>query len=168
MLASCRTRFRPLASPGFDTVGRPGRQQDGAVLARQAGIQEADLRDGVRQGGRVQGALAVVRAMEKEPEIVVYLRVSWTLGYHILRRWRGKGDRLFRTADAALQAIWRHGYCGPVVVYLRGDTDLARFRGVLPQDRSMHDSKKAFLGADARDDAPAAANLKRVEQRQAS
>lgn len=135
-------------------------------MARQAGIQEADLRDGVRDGGRVQGALAIVRATRKEPEIVVYLRVSWALGYHILRRWRGKGDRIFRTADAALQAIWRHGYRGPVVVYRAGDPELARFRGVLPQDQGNHDGKKASLSAEMPGKALVAASLRQVGQRQ--
>ncbi len=135
-------------------------------MARQAGIQEADLRDGVRDGGRVQGALAIVRAMRKEPEIVVYLRVSWALGYHILRRWRGKGDRIFRTADAALQTVWRHGYRGPVVVYRTGDPELARFRGVLPQDQGKHDGKRSSLSADIPSGAPVATTLQRAERPQ--
>jgi hypothetical protein len=108
-------------------------------LARRAGIHEADLRDGLRDGGRVQGVLAVVRTTGEDPEIVAYLRVSWTLGYHILRRWRGKGDRVFRTTDAVLQTVWRHGYLGPIVVYRAGDPELARFRGVSPQDQGRRD-----------------------------
>jgi hypothetical protein len=108
-------------------------------LARRAGIHEADLRDGLRDGGRVQGVLAVVRTTGEDPEIVAYLRVSWTLGYHILRRWRGKGDRVFRTTDAVLQTVWRHGYLGPIVVYRAGDPELARFRGVSAQDQGRRD-----------------------------
>jgi hypothetical protein len=108
-------------------------------LARRAGIHEADLRDGLRDGGRVQGVLAVVRTTGEDPEIVAYLRVSWTLGYHILRRWRGKGDRVFRTTDAVLQTASRHGYLGPIVVYRAGDPELARFRGVSAQDQGRRD-----------------------------
>jgi hypothetical protein len=111
-------------------------------LARRAGIHEADLRDGLRDGGRVQGVLAVVRTTGADPEIVAYLRVSWTLGYHILRRWRGKGDRVFRTTDAVLQTVWRHGYLGPIVVYRAGDPELARFRGVSPQDQGRRDVRR--------------------------
>ncbi len=122
------------------------------------------MRDGVRDGGRIQGALAIVRTTRTEPQIVVYLRVSWTLGYHVLRRWRGKGDRIFRTADAALQTIWRHGYQGPVVVYRAGDPELARFRGVSPQDQDKHESKKSSFNAELAGDAPTAANLGQMEQ----
>jgi hypothetical protein len=110
-------------------------------LARQEGIHEADLRQGIRDGGHIQGVLAVARSTQAEPEFVAYLRVSWTLGYHILRRWRDKGDRIFQTADAALQTVWRHGFRGPVLVYRAGDPELARFRGVSPQDKGRIDSE---------------------------
>jgi len=160
---SCRMRFRPAICPASNPIGRQGGQRGRTILARQAGIQEADLRDGIRDGGRVQSALAIVRATRNEPQVVVYLRVSWTLGYHILCRWRGKGERIFRTADAALQTIWRHGYRGPVVVYRAGDPELARFRALSPQDRGKHESTKSS-GAEMLAIAPVAANLGRAEQ----
>jgi hypothetical protein len=78
--------------------------------------------------------LAVARSSGDASEFVVYLRVSWTLGYHLLRRWRGRGDRIFRTSDAVLQTVRRHGYLGPIVVSRAGDPTLARFRGVSAQD----------------------------------
>lgn len=99
------------------------------------------MRGGIRGGGRIQGVLVVARTTQPEPAFVIYLRVSWTLGYHILRRWRGKGDRILQTADAALQTVWRHGFRGPVLVYRAGDPELARFRGVSPQDKGRHDTE---------------------------
>ena len=122
-------------------------------MARRAGIHEADLRDGLRDGGRIQGVLAVVRTTGQDPQIVAYLRVSWTLGYHILRRWRGKGDRVFRTTDAVLQTASRHGYLGPIVVYRAGDPELARFRGVSPHDQGRRDVTRPS-STEEPDDAP--------------
>ena len=99
------------------------------------------MRAGIRDGGRIQGVLVVARTTQPESAFVIYLRVSWTLGYHILRRWRGKGDRILQTADAALQTVWRHGYRGPIQVHRAGDPELARFRGVAPQDKDRQDSE---------------------------
>lgn len=122
------------------------------------------MRDGIRRGGRVQGALVVVRAAQTPPRIVVYLRVSWTLGYHVLRRWRGKGDRIFRTTDGALQTVWRHGYHGSVAVYRAGDPALARFQGVVPEDQGGRDSRQPALTGDEPDEAAVGPNRKRTRQ----
>jgi hypothetical protein len=103
-------------------------------VAKATGIEEADLRDGLRDGGKIQQVLAVARPADDAAEFVAYLRVSWALGYHLLRRWRGRGDRVFQTSDAVLQTAWRHGYRGPVIVYCAGDPALARYRGVSIQD----------------------------------
>ena len=100
------------------------------------------MRAGIRDRGRIQGVLVVARTTQPEPAFVIYLRVSWTLGYHILRRWRGKGDRVLQTADAALQTVWRHGYRSPIPVYRAGDPELARFRGVSPRDKSRDDIER--------------------------
>ena len=51
-------------------------------------------------------------------------------------------------------------------VYRTGDPELARFRGVLPQDQGKHDGKKPSLSADIPSGAPVATTLRRAEQPQ--
>jgi hypothetical protein len=112
-------------------------------MANTAGIEEAELRDGLRAGGEIQQALSVARSSRAAATFVVYLRVSWRLGYHVLRRWRGRGERVLKTSDAVLQTVWRHGYRGPVAIYRAGDPALARFRGVSAQDGGSRPFERA-------------------------
>jgi hypothetical protein len=112
-------------------------------MANTAGIEEAELRDGLRAGGEIQQALSVARSSRAAATFVVYLRVSWRLGYHVLRRWRGRGERVLKTSDAVLQTVWRHGYRGPVAIYRAGDPALAGFRGVSAQDGGSRPFERA-------------------------
>lgn len=66
-----------------------------------AGIEEAELREGLHAGGEIQQVLVVARSTRGATIFVVYLRVSWRLGYHVLLRWRGRGERVLKTSDAA-------------------------------------------------------------------
>ena len=100
------------------------------------GLQEAEIREGLGKGGRIQGLFVVERpgCEGERSDYVVYIRPSWTRGYRILRTWRDKGDRAFRDFDRLLQAVRALGYDGPVTVYTAGYPELARFRGVLTRD----------------------------------
>lgn len=103
-------------------------------MAKETGIREMELRSGLRDGGQIQNVVAVARQSAGNPEFVAYLRISWKLGYHILRVWRGAEERCFRTADAVLQLAWRYDFPGPVVIYRAGAPELGRFRGILAID----------------------------------
>lgn len=118
----------------LDPAGQRQHRQDAQLARAQRGIREADLRKELRSGGQIQSVLVVARVVDAEPEFVAYLRVSWKLGYQILRVWRGAEERRFRTADAALQLAWRSGFTKAVVVYRVGDPELNRFRGILAID----------------------------------
>ena len=80
------------------------------------GVEEADLRAGMRAGGRVLGFLVVARAGGEAPEYAIYVRTSWLRGYRILRTWRGKVDRTYRSLDKLYKLPPVFGYLGPVTV----------------------------------------------------
>jgi hypothetical protein len=105
-------------------------------LPSAKGLQETEIREGLKGGGRILGLFVVERpASAGEPgEFVVYVRPSWTRGYRILRTWRDKGDRAFRDFDRMLPIIRDLGHDGPVTVYKAGCPELARYRGVLVRD----------------------------------
>ncbi len=97
-------------------------------------FEEADLRAGIKDGGRVLGAFIVARA---DDEFVIYLRCDWVRGrgFRIIRTWRGaSGDRSFRNLQSAWCFIRKFGFLGRVTVYPVGDLDLRQFVGVMPGD----------------------------------
>jgi hypothetical protein len=99
-----------------------------------AGLQEAELREELRKGGHIQGWLVVERAEEGDYEYVTYLRPSWSRGYRILRTWRYKADRGFRDLRALLNLARSFGFMQPITIYRQGCPELARFKGMQPQD----------------------------------
>jgi len=92
------------------------------------------MRAAIQAGQRIQHFMVVRRAAGDDAEYVVYLRVSWRAGYHILRFAHDRRERRFRTFEAVEQFAVRFAYLGPVVVYRAGDRALARFKGVLDRD----------------------------------
>lgn len=113
-------------------------------MASSNELQEAEIREQLRQGGHIRSLLVVERpALEGErPDYVVYMRPSWTRGYRILRTWRNKSDRTFRDFDRLLHTVRDLGYAGPVTVYRFDCPDLARFRGVLFRDGGTKENPK--------------------------
>lgn len=114
------------------------------------GLQEADLREGIREGGKILGWLVVARSDGPELEYAIYVRPSWTRGYRILRTWRDKEDRTFRSLDKLFKLPGTFNYHAPITVYPQGCAELRKFRGVLPRDGGVP-------GADGPDGAEAAA-----------
>lgn len=100
------------------------------------GLQEAEIREGLREGGHLKGFVIVERTDTEIPEYVAYIRTSWTRGYRILRTWRDKEDRAYRMLDRLYQHAREFGYMSPITVYRMGCPDLLRFRGLLARDRS--------------------------------
>ncbi len=97
-------------------------------------LQEAEIREGLREGGRIKGFVVVERTDSEVPEYVAYIRTSWTRGYRILRTWRDKEDRTYRILGRLYQQAREFGYMAPVTVYRMGSPELLRFRGVLARD----------------------------------
>lgn len=98
------------------------------------GLQEADLREGLREGGKILGWLVVARSDGPELEYAIYVRPSWARGYRILRTWRDKEDRTFRSLDKLFKLPGTFNYHAPITVYPQGSPELRKFRGVLPRD----------------------------------
>lgn len=78
--------------------------------------------------------MVVRRDTGDDVEYIVYLRVSWRAGYHVLLFAHHEKERRFRTFEAVQQFAARFDYLGPMVVYRAGDSALARFKGVLVSD----------------------------------
>ena len=100
----------------------------------KAGIREAEMRASLQSGERIQHFMVVRREAGEDVEYVVYLRVSWRAGYHVLLFAHHEKERRFRTFEAVQQFAARFDYLGPMVVYRAGDSALARFKGVLVGD----------------------------------
>lgn len=98
------------------------------------GLQEAEIREGLRDGGRLKGFIIVERTDVEIPEYVAYIRTSWTRGYRILRTWRDKEDRAYRILGRLYQHAREFGYMAPITVYRAGCPELLRFRGLLARD----------------------------------
>lgn len=117
-------------------------------MAIGKGLQEAELRAGLQEGGQVQGFIVVSRGDGDAVEYAIYVRTSWTRGYRILRTWRDKADRTFRSLDKLFKLPPTFGYYAPITVYRQGCVELQKFRGVLARD----------IGAKADGTADAASN----------
>ena len=103
-------------------------------MASGKGLQETELRTGLGDGGTIQGLVVVARGSGDAVEYAIYVRTSWTRGYRILRTWRDKSDRTFRSLDRLFKLPASFGYHSPVTVYRQGSAELQKFRGVLASD----------------------------------
>lgn len=112
------------------------------------GLQEADLREGIRQGGHIRGWIVVARGDGPEVEYAIYIRPIWARGYRILRTWRDKEDRTFRSLDKLFKLPVSFNYHAPITVYPQGCPELRKFRGVLARDGGVLGVEE-FEGADA-------------------
>ena len=116
-------------------------------MAIGKGLQEAELRAGLQEGGQVQGLIVVSRGDGDAVEHAIYVRTSWTRGYRILRTWRDKADRTFRSLDKLFKLPPTFGYYAPVTVYRQGCAELQRFRGVLARDLGARDGTADAAGS---------------------
>lgn len=118
-------------------------------MASSKGLQETELRSGLKDGGAIQGLLVVARGDGEAVEYVIYIRTTWTRGYRILRTWRDKDDRTFRSMDRLLKLPELFGYHLPITIYRQGCAELQKFRGVLASDGGAKGSALAeAVGSD--------------------
>ena len=100
-----------------------------------AGLEEADVRTGLAEGGRILGIFVVERMLPNGPGYVAYLRTSWKRGFHALQTYRGRSDRVYRDLDRLVRLIRdEFEYGGPITLSTAGAPELLRFRALLPWD----------------------------------
>lgn len=98
-------------------------------------LQEKDIRTALAAGGSIRGCFLVARSSKPDYEFVSYLRPSWYKSYLPLRTWLGRSDRVYKDVGRLLQLVREdYGFTGPICIYAAGSAELARFKGVLPQD----------------------------------
>lgn len=99
------------------------------------GLQEGDIQAGLKDGGQISGSFIVERKSADGPAYVVYFRTSWKRGFHALRTYRDRSDRVYRDLGRLLRLIRdEFKFQGPVTIFVAGDPELRRFRALLPQD----------------------------------
>jgi hypothetical protein len=99
------------------------------------GFQEGDIVAGLANGGRILGIFVVERSLPGGPGYIVYLRSSWRRGFHGLRTYRHRSDRIYRDLDRLVRLIRdEFGYRGPITLFVAGAPELRRFRALLPDD----------------------------------
>lgn len=111
------------------------------------GYEEADLRKGLREGGTILQVFIVIRpprpkaAVAPTPEdveFVAYFRTSWRRGYHILRTYKHRNDKIYLGRGLG-RLVWliqeEFGHKEPLVLHRAGSSALQRFAGLQPIDR---------------------------------
>ena len=99
------------------------------------GLQEGDIALGLAEGGRILGIFVVERALPAGPGYIAYVRTSWKRGFHALRTYRDRSDRMYRDLDRLVHLIRdAFQFSGPVTLHVAGAPELRRFRTPLPRD----------------------------------
>lgn len=101
----------------------------------------ADIKAGLRDGGKILGVFIVARPDSDEgPVFVVYFRTDWTQSrtFRILSRFRTEGVRTYKNLGSLYKTIRSIGYDGRITIYPSGDNALHTFVGVLPEDLGDH------------------------------
>lgn len=102
------------------------------------GYDEADIRKGMREGGKVLQAFIVMRPSNTEgtavdAEYVGYVRTDWRRGYRILQVFRHKYDKIYMGSGLG-RLVWllrkEFNYNGPLVLYNAGCEHLQRYAGL--------------------------------------
>ena len=100
-----------------------------------AGLQEGDIALGLAEGGSILGVFIVERTLPGGPRHIAYVRTSWKRGFHALRTYRDRSDRMYRDLDRLVRLIRdEFRYSGPVTLYIAGAPELRRFQALLPRD----------------------------------
>jgi len=103
---------------------------------------EADIRKGLREGGKLLQAFIVMRPSNPgggplDAEYVCYIRTDWRRGYRILQVSRHKYDKVYMGSGLS-RLVWllrkEFDYQGPLVLYNAGCEHLQRFAGLRPLD----------------------------------
>ena len=113
-------------------------EEDGADVDSEAyGLEGGEsLRQQLRRGSHITGVLIVERPGAGGCDYVAYLRVTWKQGWHVLRSWRGRNDRVYRVLNPLVQMLRSDlEYTGPITMYAVGDPELERIPMVAARER---------------------------------
>lgn len=121
-------------------------------------LGEADLREGLLRGGRIEAVVVVARRdADGAVDHVPYLLPSWRRGYVAIALFRGPGVRGWRDLDRLLRFLREDmGYQLPVSLYEEDCPRLARLRSVLPRSASAKHVKPDLSPLPAGVDVPEA------------
>lgn len=102
------------------------------------GLQEGDIKAALADGGRILNVIIICRSDAEGCEHIPYFHTSWGRGFRALRTWADKGDRTYRDLNRLLALVRSDfEYKGYIVLYLAGDAELARYKGLADVDRRI-------------------------------
>lgn len=114
------------------------------------GFEEADIKAGLRDGGAILQVFIVIRppprpksgeAGPTDVEYVAYFRCSWRRGYHVLKTYKQRTDKVY-IGRGLTRLVWliqeEFGYLDPLVLYRAGSSSLQRYADLQPVDRGKH------------------------------
>ena len=111
----------------------------GLLIRREAGVQESEIKEHIRGGGRVTGAVVIERAQAGGIEYAVYLSTSWYDGLCILKTYRNRSDKTYNHLSLLVQFVRTEcAYSGPIVIDPPGSAEVEQSAGVSHDDRSPH------------------------------
>ena len=123
---------------------------------------EADIRAGLRDGGKVLQAFIIMRPSNPgggplDAEYVGYLRTDWRRGYRILQVARHKYDKVYLGSGLG-RLVWllrkEFNYDGPLVLYNAGCEQVRRFAGLRPIDSGQPPAEESGAARAAPDKPP--------------
>ncbi|MFE0758746.1 hypothetical protein ACFW16_32615 [Inquilinus sp. NPDC058860] len=105
----------------------PGPLVEGELL-------EVEIREQLREGGRITRAVVVERINDGGVEYTPYLSTSWRAGYSVLRTHR-KSDKTYKDYTRLRQYLRGEcEYSGPITNYVVGAEELHQLPGIKPED----------------------------------
>jgi hypothetical protein len=111
----------------------------GLPIRREAGVQESEIKEHIRGGGRITGAVVIERAQAGGIEYAVYLRTSWYDGLCILKTYRNRSDKTYKHLSLLVQFVRTEcAYAGKIVIDPPGSADVDQSAGLSHDDRSPH------------------------------
>ena len=117
--------------------GSSAMQSGGLPVRREAGVQESEIKEHIRAGGRVTNAVVVERAQKSGIEYAVYLSTSWYDGLGILKTYRNKADKTYKHLSLLVQFVRTEcAYSGPIVIDPPGSAELEQSISVRLPDLS--------------------------------
>ena len=125
-------KFRVAQAPATPEEGESGGEGE-----ESSGLEGGDaLKQQLRRGGRVLNVLVVERPSADAAEYVAYLNVTWCRGWHVLRGYRDRGDRVYKNLSSLVQMLRSDmEFTGPVTVYTPDSPELGRIPGVASRER---------------------------------
>ena len=94
-----------------------------------SGLEEADIKRRLRDGGRILNVVVVEQLQEGVREFTPFLATTWQPGYSVLRTWKGKADKTYK--DLSILVGFVRATChydGPVTVYSETSPEVRNLR----------------------------------------